>query len=112
MARLCVLVSAASRWCFSSHSRRLLKQRAFSVNLSISAATPLTAGRRAGRIQYKQARGCMHTPGEPGGRRLVPVNVNKDTGEVEVGVGVVVGGEGVAEVYGWGRRWKTEQLLR
>lgn len=33
---------------FFSHSGRLLKQRAFSVNLSISAATPLTAGWRAG----------------------------------------------------------------
>lgn len=33
---------------FFSHSRRLLKQRAFSVNLSISAVTQLTAGWRAG----------------------------------------------------------------
>lgn len=81
-ARLCVLVSAASRWCFSSHSRRLLKQRAFSVNLSISAATPLTAGRRAGggvgRVQYKQARVCESAA--RGG--LVPVYVNENTGEV------------------------------
>lgn len=42
---------------FFSHSRRLLKQRAFSINLSISAATPLTAGWRAGsevgKVQYK-----------------------------------------------------------
>lgn len=88
-ARLCVLVSAASRWCFSSHSRRPLKQRAFSVNLSISAATPLTAGRRAGggvgRVQYKQARVCVRAPGERGGRRRVPVYVNEDAGEVGVG---------------------------
>lgn len=34
---------------FFSHSRRLLKQRAFSINLSISAAVPRTAGWRAGR---------------------------------------------------------------
>lgn len=33
---------------FFSHSRRLLKQRAFSVNLSVSAVTQLTAGWRAG----------------------------------------------------------------
>lgn len=42
---------------FFSHSRSLLKQRAFSINLSISAATPLTAGWRAGsevgKVQYK-----------------------------------------------------------
>lgn len=43
---------------FFSHSRRLLKQRAFSVNLSISAATLLTAGWRAGcerwgKLRYK-----------------------------------------------------------
>lgn len=44
---------------FFSHSRRLLKQSAFSVNLSISAATVLTAAWRAegggevGKVQYK-----------------------------------------------------------
>lgn len=76
--------ASASRWCFSSHSRRLLKQRAFSVYLSISAATQLTAGRRAGggagRVRYKQPRTDVHVPGE---RRLVPVYVHGDTGEVE-----------------------------
>lgn len=86
-AHLCVLVSAASRWCFSSHSWRLLKQRAFSVNLSISAATPLTAGQRAGggmgKVQYKQA-----YKQECDARRLVPVYVNEDTGDGGWGGGV------------------------
>lgn len=76
--------SAASRWCFSSHSRRLLKQRAFSVYLSISAATQLTAGRRAGggvgRVRYKLPCTEVHVAGA---RRLVPVYVDEDTGEVE-----------------------------
>lgn len=83
-ARVLSFFSAASRWCFSSHSRRLLKQRAFSVNLSISTATQLTAGQRAGggvgKVQYKQPRIDVHVPGK---RRLVPVYVNEDTGEVE-----------------------------
>lgn len=85
-APVCCGASAVSRWCFSSHSRRLLKQRAFSVYLSISAATPLTAGRRAGggvgRGGYKQPRMDVHVPGE---RRLVPAYVDEDTGEVEEG---------------------------
>ena len=45
--RLCVLVSLWKQVVFFSHSRKLFKQRAFSVNLSISAATPVTAEWRA-----------------------------------------------------------------
>ncbi len=66
---------------FFSHSRRLLKQRAFSVNLSISAATPLTAGWRAGcevgKAHYKHTRLHLHMrtmeelPGERCGRWLM-----------------------------------------
>lgn len=63
---------------FFSHSRRLLKQSAFSVNLSISAATALTAAWRAeggakwGKYSINTR---MHTmralPGERGGWRLL-----------------------------------------
>lgn len=41
-------ITAAKQVVFSSHSGRLLKQSAFSVNLSISAAEALTAGRGRG----------------------------------------------------------------
>lgn len=79
---------------FFSHSRRLLKQRAFSINLSISAATPLTAGWRAGcevgRVQYEHTHTHMHTmwvlPGERCGRWLMYLfmwmsSASGDTGE-------------------------------